>query len=79
MFKADNPAKLFTSEKQVLNNEQQKVSEKTPEKTFCKIVLSDIKESDYKAIFSNKQKKIICFCCGYKYQFRSDYVRKLKF
>jgi hypothetical protein len=38
MFKANNQPELFTFENQLLNNEQQKGLEKTPEKAFYNIV-----------------------------------------
>jgi len=52
MFKANNQPELFTFERQLLDNEQQKLLEKTPEKTFYNIIFSHIKESDYKVLFS---------------------------
>jgi hypothetical protein len=38
MFKANNQPELFTFENQLLNNEQQQLLEKTPEKAFYNIV-----------------------------------------
>lgn len=52
MFKTNNQPELFTFETQLLDNEQQKALEKTPEKVFYNIIFSHIKESDYKVLFS---------------------------
>jgi len=52
MFKTNNQAELFTFEKQLLDNEQQQLLEKTPEKAFYNIIFSHINESDYKVLFS---------------------------
>jgi hypothetical protein len=54
MFKANNQQEIFTFENQLLDNEQQMLLEKTPEKVFYKIIFSHIKESDYKVLFSEK-------------------------
>ncbi len=42
MFKANNQPELFTFENQLLNNEQQNVLEKTPEKAFHTIIFSNL-------------------------------------
>lgn len=54
MFKANNQPGLFTFETQLLDNEQRKLLEKTPEKAFYNLIFTNIKESDYKVIFSDK-------------------------
>lgn len=54
MFKANNQPNLFTFETQLLDNEQRKLLEKTPEKAFYNLIFTNIKESDYKVIFSDK-------------------------
>ncbi len=54
MFKANNQADLFTFETQLLDNEQRKLLEKTPEKAFYNLIFTNIKEDDYKVIFSDK-------------------------
>ncbi len=54
MFKTNNQAELFTFEKQLLDNVQQQLLEKTPENAFYNIIFSHIKESDYKVLFSEK-------------------------
>jgi len=54
MFKANNQLELFTFETQLLGNEQQKLLEKTPEKAFYNLIFTNIKESDYKVLFSKK-------------------------
>jgi len=54
MFKANNQPGLFSFETQLLDNEQQKLLEKTPEKAFYNLIFTSIKESDYKVIFSDK-------------------------
>lgn len=48
MFKANNQLDLFTFESQLIDNEQQKLLEKTPEKAFYNLIFTNIKESDYK-------------------------------
>ncbi len=67
MFKANNQPELFTLEKQLLNNEHQKVLEKTPEKAFHTIIFANIKESDYKVMFSETRKpsKRACKCISF--------------
>ena len=52
MFKSNHQPDLFTFESQLLDNEQQKLLEKTPEKAFYNIVFSNINENDYKVLFS---------------------------
>ena len=54
MFKANNQADLFTFETQLLDNEQQMLLDKTPEKAFYNLIFSNIKEDDYKVLFSGK-------------------------
>lgn len=54
MFKANNQPDLFTFETQLLDNEQQELLSKTPEKAFYNIICTNIKESDYKVLFSDK-------------------------
>ncbi len=54
MFKANNQLDLFTFETQLLDNEQQKLLGKTPEKAFYNLIFTNIKESDYKVLFSAK-------------------------
>ncbi|MEA3317748.1 MAG: transposase [Bacteroidota bacterium] len=54
MFKTNNQPDLFTFETQILNNEQQKLLDKTPEKAFYNLIFINIKESDYKVLFSDK-------------------------
>ena len=54
MFKANNQPDLFTFETQLLDNEQQKLLKKTPEKAFYNLIFTNIKESDYKVLFSKK-------------------------
>ena len=54
MFKSNNQVELFSFQNQLLNNEQQNLLEKTPETAFHNIVFSNIKESDYKVLFSEK-------------------------
>ncbi len=54
MFKANNQPDLFTFETQLLDNEQRKLLEKTPEKAFYNLIFTNIKEDDYKVIFSDK-------------------------
>ena len=54
MFKANNQPDLFTFKPQLLDNEQQKLLEKkTPEKAFYNLIFTNIKESDYKVLFSD--------------------------
>lgn len=52
MYKANNQPDLFTFETQLLDNEQQKLLEKTPEKAFYNLIFTNINESDYKVLFS---------------------------
>jgi hypothetical protein len=52
MFKANNQSELFSFQNQLLDNEQQKILDKTPEKAFYNIVFSSINENDYKVLFS---------------------------
>jgi len=52
MFKVNNQPDLFSFENQLLDNEQQKLLEKTPEKTFYNLIFSNINEDDYKILFS---------------------------
>jgi len=52
MFKPNNQSDLFTFETQLLDNEQQKLLEKTPEKAFFNLIFTNINESDYKVLFS---------------------------
>lgn len=54
MFKANNQADLFTFETQLLDNEQRELLSKTPEKAFYNLIFTNIKESDYKALFSEE-------------------------
>jgi len=54
MFKANNQPDLFTFETQLLDNKQLKSLEKTPEKAFYNLIFTNINESDYKVIFSDK-------------------------
>lgn len=54
MFKANNQPDLFRFETQLLNDEQRNLLEKTPEKAFYNLIFKNIKESDYKALFSDK-------------------------
>jgi len=54
MFKANNQPSLFSFETQLLDNEQQKLLETTPGKAFYNLIFTNIKESDYKVIFSDK-------------------------
>jgi len=58
MFKTNNQPELFTFERQLLDNEQQQLLEKTPEKAFYNIVFTNINESDYKVtrLFSERWK-----------------------
>ena len=52
MFRANNQPELFGFETQLLNNEQQRLLEKTPEKAFYNLIFSNINENDYKVLFS---------------------------
>jgi len=52
MFKANNQPELFSFQSQLLDNEQQTLLEKTPEKAFYNIVFTNINENDYKVLFS---------------------------
>ena len=52
MFKANNQQDLFTFENQLLDNEQQELLNKTPEKAFFNLIFTNINESDYKVLFS---------------------------
>lgn len=52
MFKANNQPEIFTFEKQLPDNQQQQLLEKTSEKHFTKSFFSHIKESHYKVLFS---------------------------
>ena len=54
MFKANDQPDLFTFETQLLDSEQQKLLYKTPEKAFYDLIFTNIKESDYKVLFSDK-------------------------
>lgn len=54
MFKTNNQPDLFTFETQLLDNEQKKLLEKTPEKAFYNLIFRNVKESDYKILFSEK-------------------------
>ncbi len=58
MFKTNNQPELFTFEKQLLDNEQRLLLEKTPEKAFYNIVFTNINENDYKVtrLFSERWK-----------------------
>jgi hypothetical protein len=53
MFKANNQRDLFSFENQLLHNEQQKLLEKTQEKSFYNLIFSNIKETDYKVLYSD--------------------------
>ncbi|RLD59764.1 MAG: DDE transposase, partial [Bacteroidetes bacterium] len=52
MFKANNQPGLFSFETQLLDNEQQRLLEKTPEKAFHDLIFTNINENDYKDLFS---------------------------
>lgn len=52
MFKANNQSDLFSFETQLLDNEQQKLLKKTPEKAFYNLIFTNINEDDYKVLFS---------------------------
>lgn len=54
MFKTNNQQDLFTFENQLLDNEQQELLNKTPEKAFFNLIFTNINESDYKVLFSEK-------------------------
>ena len=53
MFKVNNQPNLFSFETQLLDSEQKALLEKTPEKAFYNLVFCNIKEDDYRALFSN--------------------------
>lgn len=53
MFKANDQPDLFSFENQLLDNEQQKLLKKTPEKAFYNLIFRNIKEIDYKVLFSD--------------------------
>ena len=53
MFKANNQTDLFSFENQLLDNEQKKLLEKTQEKSFYNLIFRNIKETDYKVLFSD--------------------------
>ena len=53
MFKENNQPSLISFELE-LAKEQQKLLEKTPEKAFYDLIFSNIKENDYKVLFSDK-------------------------
>jgi hypothetical protein len=52
MFKANTQSELFSFQNQLLDNEQQELLDKTPEKAFYNIVFTNINEPDYKVLFS---------------------------
>jgi len=52
MFKENNQPEIFSFENQLLDNEQQRLLEKTQEKAFYNLIFRNIKESDYKVLFS---------------------------
>jgi len=54
MFKVNNQPELFSFESQLLDNEQLKSLNKTPEKAFHDLIFTNINESDYKVLFSSK-------------------------
>ena len=53
MFKANNQSELFSFESQLLDSEQRKLLEKTQEKAFYNLIFRNIKETDYKVLFSD--------------------------
>jgi len=56
MFKANNQPELFVFENQLLNNEQQKVLEKTPEKAFHTIIFFQYKGKRLQSLVFRKRK-----------------------
>jgi len=52
MFKVNNQPDLFSFESQLLDNEQKELLGKTPEKAFYNLIFSNIKEDDYRVLFS---------------------------
>ncbi len=53
MFKENNQPELFNFENQLLDKEQQKLLDKTAEKAFYNIIFRNIKETDYKVLYSD--------------------------
>lgn len=73
MFKANNQPKLFSFENQLLDKKQQELLDKTLEKAFYNIVFSNIKESDYKVLFSENGSR--AQCSGKCFSFSLDIKR----
>lgn len=53
MFKENNQPELFSFESE-LSEQQQNLLDKTPEKAFYNLIFCNIKESDYKVLYSEK-------------------------
>jgi len=53
MFKENNQSELFSFENQLLDNQHKELLEKTLEKAFYNLIFRNIKETDYKVLFSD--------------------------